>query len=103
MAEQIANAAAAYANAARSATRPGMEARNDATGSSFGDMVEEMVTQGIETQRQAEQVSAEALVGQASLNDVVMAVTSAEMSLQTVVGVRDRIIQAYQDILRMPI
>ena len=32
-----------------------------------------------------------------------MAINNAEIGLQAVVGVRDRIIQAYQDILRMPI
>jgi flagellar hook-basal body complex protein FliE len=30
-------------------------------------------------------------------------VTNAEVALQTVTAVRDRVIQAYQDILRMPI
>jgi len=32
-----------------------------------------------------------------------MAVTQAEMALNTVVSIRDRVIQAYQEILRMPI
>jgi flagellar hook-basal body complex protein FliE len=35
--------------------------------------------------------------------DVVTAITSAEVTLQTVVAVRDKMIQAYQEILRMPI
>jgi flagellar hook-basal body complex protein FliE len=34
---------------------------------------------------------------------VVTAVTNAELTLETVVAVRDRVVQAYQDILRMPI
>jgi flagellar hook-basal body complex protein FliE len=34
---------------------------------------------------------------------VVAAVTNAEVTLQTVLAVRDRVIQAYQDIIRMPI
>jgi flagellar hook-basal body complex protein FliE len=34
---------------------------------------------------------------------VVAAVHAAEITLQTVVAVRDRMISAYQDILRMPI
>jgi flagellar hook-basal body complex protein FliE len=44
-----------------------------------------------------------AITGKADLNDVIVAVNDAEMTLQTVVGLRDRMIQAYQEILRMPI
>ena len=32
-----------------------------------------------------------------------MAVSKADLTLQTVVTIRDRVVQAYQDILRMPI
>ena len=102
MADQIANAAAAYANAALRSNRPGMEARNG-EGSSFGELMQDMVADVVQSQRTAEQVSADAMVGRADLNDVVVAITNAEVGLQTVVGVRDRVIQAYQDILRMPI
>jgi flagellar hook-basal body complex protein FliE len=37
------------------------------------------------------------------LNNVVMAVANAEVSLQAAVAVRDKVIQAYMDIVRMPI
>ena len=39
----------------------------------------------------------------ASLQDVVEAVTEAELSLQKMTAVRDRVISAYQEIMRMPI
>ena len=45
----------------------------------------------------------EALTGRASLQDVVEAVTEAELSLQKMTAVRDRVISAYQEIMRMPI
>lgn len=41
--------------------------------------------------------------GAADLTDVVTAVGKAELTLQTVVAVRDKVIQAYQEVLRMPI
>jgi flagellar hook-basal body complex protein FliE len=41
--------------------------------------------------------------GRAELVDVVTAVASAEASLETVMAVRDQVIQAYQEIMRMPI
>ena len=45
----------------------------------------------------------QALVAPTDVSQVVMAVTNAEVTLETVVAVRDRVIQAYQDILKMPI
>jgi flagellar hook-basal body complex protein FliE len=44
-----------------------------------------------------------ALTGQGSVTDVVLAVGRAELTLQTAVAVRDRVVAAYQDVMRMPI
>ena len=44
-----------------------------------------------------------AIAGTGSLTDVVSAVSKAELALQTTVAIRDRVVQAYQDIMRMPI
>jgi len=57
----------------------------------------------LETGRAAEKATAAAIAGEADVTDVVMAVTNAETTLQTVVAVRDRVMAAYQEILRMPI
>jgi flagellar hook-basal body complex protein FliE len=51
----------------------------------------------------SEQVSAAAVVGKADLTEVITAVTNAELTLQTATTVRDKVVQAYQEILRMPI
>jgi flagellar hook-basal body complex protein FliE len=48
-------------------------------------------------------MSAKAVTGEADIVDVVQAVGNAEITLQTVVAVRDRVISAYQEIMRMPI
>ena len=53
--------------------------------------------------RASEAKAVEALSGRASLQDVVEAVTEAELSLQKMTAVRDRVISAYQEIMRMPI
>jgi len=53
--------------------------------------------------RTAETVSAGAVAGNADLVDVVTAVSNAEMVLESVTAVRDRVISAYQEIMRMPI
>jgi len=44
-----------------------------------------------------------AIAGTGNLTDVVSAVAKAELTLQTTVAIRDRVVQAYQDIMRMPI
>ena len=53
--------------------------------------------------RASEAKAVEALSGRASLQEVVEAVTEAELSLQKMTAVRDRMISAYQEIIRMPI
>jgi flagellar hook-basal body complex protein FliE len=53
--------------------------------------------------RAGEAESVKALTGRADLQQVVEAVTQAELSLQKVTAVRDRVIAAYQEIMRMPI
>lgn len=73
------------------------------TGPSFSDMLAEASSDAIETGVSAEQVSLEAVTGNAGLADIVTAVSNAEATLETVVAVRDRVIQAYQDIIKMPI
>ncbi len=53
--------------------------------------------------REGEAQSLQEAAGAADINDVVMAVNKAELTLQTVVTLRDKVIQAYQEIIRMPI
>lgn len=51
----------------------------------------------------SETQSVQALTGKADLQQVVEAVTQAELSLQKVTAIRDRVISAYQEIMRMPV
>ncbi|MBI3512982.1 MAG: flagellar hook-basal body complex protein FliE [Proteobacteria bacterium] len=96
-----ANAIAAYSNTARAAV-PTAELRPQA-GPTFANLVETVAEQALNTSHAAEKVSIQAVAGKADLTDVVTAVSNAEMTLQTVVAVRDRVIGAYLDILKMPI
>ena len=45
----------------------------------------------------------QARAGGGKITDVVTAVSSAEQSLSTVMAIRDQVISAYQEIMRMPI
>jgi flagellar hook-basal body complex protein FliE len=72
-------------------------------GGGFSDMLSRALSGAVESGRQADAQSAAAIAGQGDLTHVVTAVSRAELALQTTVAVRDRVIQAYQDIIKMPI
>ena len=72
-------------------------------GGDFGDMVMNAVESVQQTLQQSETLTSQAATGQAELVDVVTAVAAAEVQLESVVAVRDQVIRAYQEILRMPI
>ena len=84
-------------------TISGTNAAADNDGVSFSEFLKDSVEQSIDTMKSGEDMAAKAVTGEADLTDVVQAISSAELTLQTVVSVRDRMISAYQDIMRMPI
>jgi flagellar hook-basal body complex protein FliE len=98
----FANAAAAYASAARKATGPGLEAPGK-TGEGFGELVKQAAQSTVDSLKQGEAATMQAVAGKADIAQVVTAVSNAEVTLQAAVAVRDRVIQAYLDIIRMPI
>ncbi len=71
--------------------------------SGFAEMLSGVMNDMTTQSRAAETQMAASVQGQGSLIDVVTAVSSAEASLETVMAVRDQVIQAYQEIMRMPI
>lgn len=106
------DASAAYGSAidrtgtATGVGQPGQGAAGAATqagDTGFASLVNTMVTNVEDATRAAEQTSAKAVAGQAGLVDVVTAVNNAEMVLDTVTTVRDRVVSAYEEIMRMPI
>lgn len=106
MATEILAAARAYAQAAQQAARqaaapPGAEGAAELP--DFGAMVADAVRETESGLSSAEALTEKAAVGQAELVDVATAVAAAEVTLETVVSLRDQVVQAYQEILRMPI
>jgi flagellar hook-basal body complex protein FliE len=88
------------------ATAQGQPAGAAPVGSStdgFGAMLERAMAGAVETARTADATSVQAMTGQAGVTDVVLAVSRAELALQTTVALRDRVVSAYQEIMRMPI
>ena len=72
-------------------------------GSGFSGFISDALKGLNKTLNVAESNSSKTLVGEADIADVVTSVGEAELSLQTVIAVRDRAISAYQDIIKMPI
>lgn len=69
----------------------------------FGAMVAGIVNNVAASGAQADQQTMAAVTGRADLVDVVTAVAESEAAIETLVAVRDRVIAAYEDIMRMPI
>lgn len=95
-------AARAYAQT-QGAAATGVGGAGEAGGTSFQDLLKNAMTDATQSSRAAETQIAAHSQGRAELVDVVTAVASAEASLSTVMAVRDQVIQAYQEIMRMPI
>lgn len=89
------NGAASMPNAAAS--------MGDAFSSDFSSLLKSALNQASQTMHAGEVAAAQGASGQADIVNVVNAVNAAELTLETVVAVRDKVISAYQDILKMPI
>ena len=72
-------------------------------GGSFADVLKGVMTDTMQATKTAETQMAMGAQGKAELVNVVTAISSAEASLETMMAVRDQVISAYQEILRMPI
>lgn len=103
MVTSISGAVAAYQQAKESLKGIGTEPRTDATGKSFTDLLGDFAGAAKAAGVASEQATIGAITGKADISSVVMAVSQAEVTLQTVVAIRDRVVSAYQEILRMPI
>ena len=69
----------------------------------FADLVKSAIGDAVSASKHAEHQMAAQVAGKAELVDVVTAISAAESSLETVMAVRDQVISAYQEIMRMPI
>jgi flagellar hook-basal body complex protein FliE len=104
MTTSMATAINAYVDAVKSAgVGGGSGAQEKMPGGNFADIVKSIGESALEAGNKADQMSIAAVDGKANVAEVVTAVANAELALQTVVAVRDKVVQAYQEILRMPI
>ncbi len=102
----ISQAVQAYRSAVKTGVAPTTPLANDENipkaGDGFGDLVKGALLQAKEINKRGEEQSLKGMTDRTDLNKVVTAVAEAEVTLQTVVSIRDKVIDAYKEILRMP-
>ena len=81
----------------------GASTATPAASSGFGDFLSHAMKDAIGSMKAGETAAAQQAAGQGDIVNVVNAVNQAEITLDTVVDVRDKVIQAYQSIMQMPI
>ena len=99
-------AAGAYASLARLADPSGSVGKiagEGGGGASFGAVLKEAIGSVLEAGRKSDSQSQAMAAGKANIIDVVTAVSETEVAVEALVSVRDKVIAAYEEIMRMPI
>jgi flagellar hook-basal body complex protein FliE len=100
-ANAYAAAAQKYASAAAEPLKPaGAGAEQEG---SFVNLLSQAMSAVTETGKAADAAAINATAGRTDMIDIVTAVAESETAMQTLVSVRDRVISAYEEIMRMPI
>ena len=93
----------AYGSSSRLQGGPGETQAQEEAQVSFGDMVRNAAQESVQVVREAEQVQQAGLAGDASAQKVVEATLEMETTLRLAVSVRDKLVEAYQQIMQMPV
>ena len=101
-------AASAYANVARITSNPSLALANlpgadPKRETSFASVLKEAISSVNEIGKKSDVQSRALANGKANMVDVVTAVSETEVAIDAVVAVRDKVIAAYEDIMKMPI
>ena len=84
------------------ATRPAT-APQPGAGSGAGEAFSKTVQDFADTLKQGESTARAAMTGDADPHALVTALAQTELAVETAVTVRNKVIEAYQEILRMPV
>ena len=96
-------AAKAYAAVQDSAALGAGDKSKGVGDTSFGQLVQTAINDAVSQSKTAETQMSNQVQGKGSLIDVATSISSAQASLETVMAVRDQVISAYQEIMRMSI
>ncbi|WP_408873963.1 flagellar hook-basal body complex protein FliE [Gluconobacter roseus] len=73
------------------------------SGTDFGSVLSQSIGSVIDGGHDAETKAAQGLTGGGDMTQIVTAVSNAQLALQTTTVIRDRMVQAYQDVMKMTI
>lgn len=101
-------ATAAYGNASRlinQAVKPNADltALAAPSGGSFADMLAQQVQGVVDAGASSDKMAIDMVNGKANVVDMVTALSETEIAIESMVTIRDRVISAYEEIMRMPI
>ena len=103
-------ATAAYGNASRlinQAARPNTDltalANPNGDGNNFADLLAQQVQGVVDAGKASDAMAIDMVNGKANVVDMVTALSETEIAIESMVTVRDRVISAYEEIMRMPI
>ena len=96
-------AANAYAKLARILDTGGAGKGPEAAGPSFSSVLKDAVGSVIDAGRKSDAQTVAMASGKANVMDVVTAVAETDVAVSTLVSVRDKVISAYEDIMKMAI
>jgi flagellar hook-basal body complex protein FliE len=100
----ITAATQAYASIARLSDAAGLtKAATDAGGGGFASILKDAIVAVNQVGQKADAQAQQMAAGKTNIVDVVTAVAESEVAIDAVVAVRDKVIQAYEDIMKMPI
>lgn len=85
-------------NRAQTAVKPADQSQGEA-GQAFAAAAQDFM----QTLRAGEETVKAGLAGRADPQAVVEALAATELAVQTAISVRDKVVEAYQEILRMPV
>lgn len=103
--QTAAGAAKAYASLAKLAdpTSAASKVTDAGGGQNFSAMLKDAAGQITQAARSSDAQTQAVVTGKANVVDVVTAVAESEVAVGALVAVRDRVIAAYEEIMRMPI
>lgn len=98
------NAISAYQNAgAKGAGGQKGLVKADEEMETFSDVLGTFVGDAVESVKKGEEMAAKGAVGKADMQDVILAVSEAEVMMTAMTTIRDKVITAYQEVIRTAI
>ena len=98
---------AAYSNASKLITDAAKTSTAGAgqgtQGPDFGKLLSDQLQNVVDQGKKSDQMSLDLVNGKANVVDVVTAISQTQLAMESMVAVRDKVISAYEEIMRMPI